>query len=444
MCPRVPVNSSRRTFLRAGLGAAFVPGLVQGDSDAIRWEEPFDPWVGTPTVVGDRVYTNAWFGDTLLTVLDRHTGERHAAVTIDGVVNTTAVTTVVDGTAYVGGYRSDHAVLLAFDTQSLDERWRHELPTDRVFARIVVADGRAYHAAGDLAAVDVVTGERAWVSTAVSIEQSAPVVTPSAVYVIGADDVLYGLDRTDGSVVWRRAVGDVLAHNAPTYGYGRLYVGTTTGQLIAVDATDGTVEWTAETGYGMMATPLVGNGVVIVSSQQGHVYCFDAASGDRRWRMERFDPVRAYLPTIVGGAVCMFSGDPDAAAYLVDLDSGSREHLVTLEGSPLGMAPIVVDGVVYVPVLRGDGRSDLSGALYAIDLPIDGSSDEARVHLGTYGHHDSWTGDTGAGVDRLGEDGPLGVATGSTIAASGILGAGYLAWKHRRHVGGTVTGPDRE
>lgn len=296
--------------------------------------------------------------------------------------------------------------------------------------------------AGDLIAVDVSTRQGDALVTTASIEGTTPVVTPETVYVADTTGVVSAVDRTDGSIDWQFEPEFGLPWLNPTFAHDTVFVSMGgDGSVVAIDAATGSVEWIDEIRYATLSPPVVADGLVVVTSRDDRAHAFDAHTGERRWRSERIDPTPMCPATIVGGSVVIFGDYPDTTAYILDGSSGEIEHTMPIgEGAPEAAAPIVVDGVAYVGVLEGDGRIDVSGTVYAIDLPIDGSSEDARVQLGTHGHHHTWTGDTAAAVDRLAGDGVLGVATGSTVVGSGMLGAGYIAWKHRDSIfGRTIT-----
>ena len=132
MMPLRSDRYSRRAVLECDLtltgGSIGGATLAAGEPDHVRWAVPVDPWVDTPTVVDDAVYINGRIGNTVLHVLDRDTGEQRGELSLDGVINTRAATTVIDGTAYVVAYRSSYAILLAVDAHSAAEQWRYELP----------------------------------------------------------------------------------------------------------------------------------------------------------------------------------------------------------------------------------------------------------------------------------------------------------------------------
>jgi polyvinyl alcohol dehydrogenase (cytochrome) len=102
----------------------------------------------------------------------------------------------------------------------------------------------------------------------------------------------YALDRKTGDMVWQRHVssgselGGVMGASA--YANGAIYVAGNEGvagntTLLAINATDGSVLWTKSvtgTTYGSLAQ--VG-GAVFLSTTEGAIYAFDAASGMQRW-----------------------------------------------------------------------------------------------------------------------------------------------------------------
>jgi outer membrane protein assembly factor BamB len=75
-----------------------------------------------------------------------------------------------------------------------------------------------------------------------------------------------------------------------------------TGAVVAV-APNGTVRWRAEMDDSATSRVGVADGTVYAGTNEGHVYAFDAATGDRRWRTNVGEWVTRG-PTLVNGRVC--------------------------------------------------------------------------------------------------------------------------------------------
>jgi outer membrane protein assembly factor BamB len=121
---------------------------------------------------------------------------------------------------------------------------------------------------------------------------TASTATPGSTQTVAYIDALSNsteLQLSDGSVAHTFAGG---AHGllSPIVN-GRVYVAfdapmvpeTTVRTVWAVDAQTGATVWTHLTGPGYSSAPVVGNGVVYVSSDQGDIFALDAATGAERW-----------------------------------------------------------------------------------------------------------------------------------------------------------------
>ena len=62
-----------------------------------------------------------------------------------------------------------------------------------------------------------------------------------------------------------------------------MVVGSPEGDVVALDASTGTEKWKAKVANEVIAAPAIGQGLVLVHSNDGRVTAFDENSGERRW-----------------------------------------------------------------------------------------------------------------------------------------------------------------
>jgi outer membrane protein assembly factor BamB len=177
-----------------------------------------------------------------------------------------------------------------------------------------------------------------------------------------------------------------------------------TGAVVAV-APDGSVRWRAEMDDSATSRVGVGDGTVYAGTNGGHVYAFDAATGDLRWRTSVGDWVtrgptvagdRAFAVTLHDGLIALDDGgevlwrnsdvdghtDPVVVGGRLLCDHERREvvALDRADGSPDWRFP--VDGQLHQGVRAVDGRV-VAGATTGTVHEIDPETGEERWRFAT-------------------------------------------------------------
>lgn len=171
----------------------------------------------------------------------------------------------------------------------------------------------------------------------------------------GGDVVALRAEGVVGSLDWRLpTAGAVFA--SPRYDprTGRLYFGASDGQVRALDRR-GLILWSASTNDNVATTPLVVGVVVVAGSEDGHVYGFDADSGEQRWRVDA-DGAVASSPAAAGGLAIV--GDDGGTVTAIDTTDGSVVWRRSMDGA-VEAAVTAVDGDVLI--------ADRSGTLTRLD-----------------------------------------------------------------------------
>ncbi len=216
-----------------------------------------------------------------------------APAVVDGTVYVTSgaggtAPAVVDGVVYAGGDGSAGRAPLrvhAIDAATGQERWRHDVGADGLFA------------------LDAATGEERW---------------------------------------YFATVGPVY-HSSPVVANGAVYVGSKDGNVYAVDARTGVEQWHVTTGKAVYASPAVVDGVVYIGSTDGFLYALDATTGEQRWRLET-GVVQRSAPAVVGDVVYVVGGN---LLWAVDTTTGGERWRVATGGNGEG-SPAVAGGTIYV------------------------------------------------------------------------------------------------
>jgi outer membrane protein assembly factor BamB len=248
---------------------------------ALAWEVAWAVELGeridaSPIVVEDGVVIATRKGTVVL--LDPETGAERARAELGGG-GIWATPTAAKGVVVVGVVREKGGELVGLDARTLAVRWRR-----------VVSDANSFGAG-------TAQGEVVWLC--------------EGRFVVG---VRVG----DGAETARRDVG-ANCFGAPAIDGDLMYVASRTGELWRFDGDATTPAWTARMTKGVPSdtAPVVGDGLVLVGSNDGTMYAFSNA-GELVWKVE----VGAWVvsaPAIVDGKVIFgHDGDREQAVDLRD------------------------------------------------------------------------------------------------------------------------------
>lgn len=182
---------------------------------------------------------------------------------------------VADGAVVVGVPYGQDGEFAALDVTDGSERWRYTsegeslVPTAAALADETVV-GTTYD--GTVIGLDATDGTERWTLDA-GERTGTPIVGDGTVYVSGSNgnsSVLYALDPATGTEQWRASRGAI--GPAGLVDDALVVSGVDAGRefVAAVSPTDGTEQWSFET-YERLATPVVSDGTVLVTSKQGIV-----------------------------------------------------------------------------------------------------------------------------------------------------------------------------
>jgi outer membrane protein assembly factor BamB len=195
---------------------------------------------------------------------------------------------------------------------------------------------------------------------------ASPVVADGFVVTVDLDGVVTALRAEDGTPVWRVHAGSAV-QGTPAVDRGRVFVPTVGSGIVALRLADGSNLWAADAGGSVLSSPTpfggdivvavgfpqrhvlrlsgatgavvwrtadvmeqagntspaVGGGLVVVGSNGGRYYAFDAATGARRWQYAADGLVHLAAPIIVGGRVYMAGGNDSSHVHAVDAATGA-------------------------------------------------------------------------------------------------------------------------
>ncbi len=116
----------------------------------------------------------------------------------------------------------------------------------------------------------------------------SPAVSGNRVFAAAADGSVFSLELNSGQTEWRTEAGMPLTAGVGADG-DTVAVAGKGGVVLAFDA-QGKLKWKAQVATEILSSPAVGEGLVVVRSIDNRISAFDAATGDRRWMVERAIP----------------------------------------------------------------------------------------------------------------------------------------------------------
>ncbi|MFA5171670.1 MAG: outer membrane protein assembly factor BamB [Sulfuriferula sp.] len=179
----------------------------------------------------------------------------------------------------------------------------------------------------------------------------APAIVIDSLYAANAKGQLTRLNPTTGKTDWQVDTGTPL-----TAGVGASidneYVGTSRGDVIAYDDT-GKKRWTTRLSSTVLGVPKAAEGIVVVRTEDGHIYGLSADDGVQKWMYQRVLPaliLRSQASLLVTkGAI--FAGFPGGKLVALALDTGNVGWEVNV-AQPRGASEIErVSDVTSMPVI---------------------------------------------------------------------------------------------
>ena len=202
-----------------------------------------------------------------------------------------------------------------------------------------------------LRALDAATGQERW---HVAVPGSSGAVVDDGVLVIGTGDgFLLGLDAATGDERWRTQVSTHGAVAVAALADGIAVAGVDAEGFFAVDAESGTLLWRGDIGGQRIGTAVVAEGVAYIGATGegggGHLYAFDARTGDLLWKHDQ--PL--FSPTVLDGVG--YSGAEDGTVTAFNTADGTERWQSELGGGVV-LNVAIANGVLYA--LRAGTETD--------------------------------------------------------------------------------------
>jgi outer membrane protein assembly factor BamB len=261
---------------------------------------------------------------------------------------------------------------VALDAASGVVRWQ----TRAADGPVAVAEGIVYMLSEDamtLIARDTVTAEELWRVTPGSGWWS-PLISDGVLYYGGDPNLLVAYDARTGAVRWK-STQQGWASRSAALGNGVLVVGTEDRQVYGIDQATGATRRSVDVGgEGTLQTPSILGSTAYVGyfgDATNSFFALDLQTGQQIWRFDGVDGEGFWAPGAAGDLV--FVPSDGGRLYALDAATGQPRWTHTAGGA-MKSAPAIVDGIVYA---AGD-----EGILLALDaatgaeqwrFPLDGA-----------------------------------------------------------------------
>ncbi len=198
----------------------------------------------------------------------------------------------------------------------------------RVLSSPVVADGYAVSVDldGNVSALHADSGALAWRVPAGSGAQATPAIAHGRVYVPTLGNKLIALALADGNPLWTADLGGMAVSSPAVVGSDViLSAGFPQRHVVRIDGLTGAVIWQSPRVMSELSnsSPAVAGGLVVVGSNGGHFYAFDAATGAARWDYQADGVVALSSALIAGGRVYIAGGDASDHVHALDAATGA-------------------------------------------------------------------------------------------------------------------------
>lgn len=290
---------------------------------------------GSVTVTDDVVLAPSY--DHNVYALDVEDGRflwKHAA---DGGIGSSPA--AADGMVVFG---STDKVIYGVDVEDGHLLWT--APTKgRVFSSACAQFGHFFIGSDDskLYAIHSRSGRVAWDYSADGSIRSRPYVDDHTVIFSCDVGLVYSLTLSR-ELKWRfRARRGILA--SPVLSDGLVFIGSLDWNFYALDSRSGWTAWKYRTGGAIASTAAVCNDLVVFGSVDGYIYALQVSDGRLVWRYQTEGQVTGSV-TYYEGAV--YVGGVDGALYCLDAEAGTLRWRYQTDGAITG-APCAQDGVIY-------------------------------------------------------------------------------------------------
>ncbi len=192
---------------------------------------------------------------------------------------------------------------------------------------------------------------------------------------IAAEGAAYGIDASNGKVLWRRFVGypksvQIIAPppmpTGPDPGADVLAVDSAQNEVLRLEAHSGRLRWRFSVGEPFVPQPVLAENRMLIAAPSGKLIALDAETGESSGYVQLPQPLRV-APAVDPGKKLIYQIAEHSNLYVLGLDDFSCKQVYLLghEMGSITSAPAVVSGNLVIGV--NDGAQDSSLRLYTVD-----------------------------------------------------------------------------
>lgn len=194
---------------------------------------------------------------------------------------------------------------------------------------------------GGIVALDAKTGKKVWEYRMPNFTHSSPLyIKEKKQVVVGSNDgVAYLFDAKNGDLVWKYETTQLQLQDFDTgfsdhdikesFAYDTkrdlIAFGTSNGSLYVLDRKNGKEQFLFKAEFGIYSTPLVYQNLLLVSSLDKYLYCFDLNTFKEKWRWHAGARIFA-SPVIIEGKIYIGTN----TGRLTELETGTGHELSSL------------------------------------------------------------------------------------------------------------------
>ncbi len=194
----------------------------------------------------------------------------------------------------------------------------------------------------NLYALHLASGRKAWSYKAEGRIRSRPLLADNMIFFSCEAGVVYAM-KLNREIRWRfRARRGILA--SPVLYEGLVFIGSLDWNFYGLDARSGWSAWQYRTGGPIISTPAIAENTLFFGSADGYLYALDAREGRLVWRYQ----VEAQ---VTGSPVVhqenVYVGGVNGILYCLEAQSGTLRWTYQMEG-PITATPVIMDNVIYL------------------------------------------------------------------------------------------------
>lgn len=152
----------------------------------------------------------------------------------------------------------------------------------------------------------------------------SPILFGDSIYAASPNGRVYKVSAVDGKTVWQTKLNKESVSAGVGVGNGLVLVGTDQGKVIALSQEDGSISWESSLDSEILASPVIDGNIAVARTGDGKVYGLSSYDGSRKWTISRQLPKLTLRgesrPVLTQGVV--FTGFSDGNLAALEAETG--------------------------------------------------------------------------------------------------------------------------